>query len=113
MNRILIVEDDADINSLLNDVLRQNKYEVLSAFSGTEALMCLEHKDYDLILLDLMLPGLCGEELIKKIRKIKKMPIIVVSAKTADYIRTIVCSLEITAVTSALGAYVLEKQDIK
>lgn len=84
MNRVLIVEDDADINSLLNDILVKNNYEAVSAYSGTEALLCLkDESEFDIVLLDLMLPGICGEELIKKIRAIRKMPIIVISAKTS------------------------------
>ena len=83
-NRVLIVEDDADINNLLNDVLVKNNYEAVSAYSGTEALLCLkDESEFDIMLLDLMLPGICGEELIKKIRAIKKMPIVVISAKTS------------------------------
>ena len=84
MNRDLIVEEDADINSLLNDILVKNNYEAVSAYSGTEALLCLkDESEFDIVLLDLMLPGICGEELIKKIRAIRKMPIIVISAKTS------------------------------
>lgn len=81
---ILIAEDDTDINELLHDILVGKGYNVRSAFSGTEARMCIEQHDYDIVLLDLMLPGICGEELIKEIRKIKIMPIIVISAKTAQ-----------------------------
>lgn len=82
-NKVLVVEDDADINSLLHDILLKNDYEAVSAYSGTEALLCLKNDEYDIVLLDLMLPGICGEELIKKIRAIRKMPIIVISAKTS------------------------------
>lgn len=78
---ILVVEDDADINGLLCNILKKEEYNVRSAYSGTEAKMCMEHYDYDLIILDLMLPGVTGEELIEEIRKIKNMPIIVISAK--------------------------------
>lgn len=83
-NNILVVEDDADINGLLCNILKKENYNVRSAYSGTEAKMCMEHYDYDLIILDLMLPGVSGEELIDEIRKIKNMPIIVISAKTAQ-----------------------------
>ncbi|MGL5351826.1 MAG: response regulator transcription factor [Clostridium sp.] len=83
-NNILVVEDDADINGLLCNILKKEDYNVRSAYSGTEAKMCMEHYDYDLIILDLMLPGASGEELIDEIRKIKNMPIIVISAKTAQ-----------------------------
>ena len=82
--KILVVEDDWDINGLLCKILIQNGYEVRGAYSGTEAKMCVEQYEYDLIILDLMLPGICGEELIKEIRKLNVMPIIVASAKTSS-----------------------------
>lgn len=78
MKSILIVEDDLDIHNLINDILKKEGYNVLDAYSGTEALMILEKGKIDLILLDLMLPGINGEEIIKKI---KDVPIIVISAK--------------------------------
>ncbi|AZV55463.1 response regulator transcription factor [Clostridium sp. AWRP] len=81
---ILIVEDDTDINKLLCRILEKNNYNVRRAFSGTEAEMCIEKYDFQLVLLDLMLPGITGEKLIEKIRKIKTMPVIVISAKTAQ-----------------------------
>lgn len=79
---ILVVEDDVDINGLLCRILKKQNYEVISAYSGSEARMCINMYNYDLILLDLMLPGLSGEELIGEIRKSKAMPIIIISAKT-------------------------------
>ena len=80
MKKILIVEDDMSIHKILEEILEQEKYKILNAYSGTEALMILEKEDVDLILLDLMLPGLNGEEIIKKI---KDIPIIVLSAKVS------------------------------
>lgn len=79
---ILVVEDDADINGLIHRILIKEGYNVRQAFSGTEAKMCLDMLDFKLVLLDLMLPGMTGEEVIFEIRKRKKMPIIVISAKT-------------------------------
>lgn len=81
---VLVVEDDWDINELLTGILINEGYNVRSAFSGTEAKMCIEKYEYDLILLDLMLPGVTGEALIQEIRSIKIMPIIVISAKTTQ-----------------------------
>ncbi|ADL53866.1 response regulator transcription factor [Clostridium cellulovorans] len=81
---VLIVEDDIDINELLCNILIKEGYRVRGAYSGSEAKMCLEQFDYDIVLLDLMLPGICGENLIAEIRKVKVMPIIVISAKTAQ-----------------------------
>ncbi|SDP82147.1 response regulator transcription factor [Clostridium gasigenes] len=78
---ILVVEDDSDINNLLCKILTKEGYNVRQAYSGSEGKMCLEHYDFHLVLLDLMLPGVTGEELIEKIRAFKTMPIIVISAK--------------------------------
>ena len=61
---ILVVEDDADINRLLCTILEGAGYSCRSAFSGSEAMLWAEKYDYDLVLLDLMLPGLTGEEFI-------------------------------------------------
>lgn len=78
---ILVAEDDVDINNLLCRILSKQGYTVIGAYSGTEAKMCFEMQDFQIVLLDLMLPGASGEELISHIRKIKTMPIIVISAK--------------------------------
>lgn len=81
MKTILIVEDDMDIHKLIKRILKEENYNTLDAFSGTEALMVLEKEKVDLILLDLMLPGLNGEQIIKQIEDI---PIIVISAKISS-----------------------------
>ena len=79
MNKqILIVDDDMNIGNMLEDALSRENYQVMRAYSGTEALMLLDKETPDLILLDLMLPGLSGEEVIPKI---KNIPVIVMSAK--------------------------------
>ncbi len=78
MKNILVVEDDIDIHNLIKNILEKNNYIVFNAYSGTETLMILEKETIDLILLDLMLPGINGEEIIKNI---KDIPIIVISAK--------------------------------
>ena len=78
MKKILIVDDDINIGNMLEEVLTAEGYSVLRAYSGTEAVMLLSSKTPDLILLDLMLPGLSGEEVLTKI---KGIPVIVVSAK--------------------------------
>lgn len=85
MSKILIVEDDPKISKMLQTLLIKNNYEVESAFSGTEALLLLEKESFDLILLDLMLPGLSGEEVLVKINEQFKIPIICVSAKDDLY----------------------------
>lgn len=78
MADILIIDDDPHISDMLAETLETEGYSVSRAYSGTEALMLLSRKTPDLILLDLMLPGLSGEELLPKI---KDVPVIVVSAK--------------------------------
>lgn len=78
MSHILIIDDDIHINEMLEEVLIQEGYQVSHAYSGTEALLFLTNEKPDLILLDLMLPGLTGEEVLPQIEKI---PVIVMSAK--------------------------------
>ena len=78
MTRIMVVEDDVYIGNMLEEVLCKEGYEVLRAYSGTEALLLFTGSRPDLILLDLMLPGLSGEEVLQQLRGI---PVIVVSAR--------------------------------
>ncbi len=78
MKEILIIDDDQYIGSMLEEVLLKKGYKVFRAYSGTEAVMFLSKNKPDIILLDLMLPGLSGEEVLKQI---KDIPVIVVSAK--------------------------------
>lgn len=78
MSRILIIDDDCYIGDMMEEVLRRENYQVMRAYSGTEALLVLAKTRPDLVLLDLMLPGLKGEEVLPKI---KGIPVIVVSAK--------------------------------
>ena len=78
MKTIAIIDDDIHIGNMLEEVLAKEDYSVLRAYSGTEALMLLSNKTPDLVLLDLMLPGLSGEKILPKI---KNTPVIVVSAK--------------------------------
>ena len=78
MKKILIIEDDIHIGNMLEETLLQEGYRVFRAYSGTEALLALAQFRPDLILLDLMLPGLNGEDVLPKI---KGIPVIVVSAK--------------------------------
>ena len=80
MQTILIIDDDAAIGNLEQEVLERAGYAVQRAYSGTEALLLLKSSRPNLILLDLMLPGLSGEEVLPRIQGI---PVIVVSAKTA------------------------------
>ena len=76
--KILIIDDDIQIGNLEQEVLEREGYICYRAYSGTEAILLLEKQQPDLILLDLMLPGISGEDVL---RRINGIPIIVVSAK--------------------------------
>ena len=78
MSHILIIDDDVHIGNMLEELLVREQYVVSRAYSGTEALLILSGTRPDLVLLDLMLPGLSGEEVLPKI---KGIPVIVLSAK--------------------------------
>ena len=82
MFNLLVVEDDVLLSAMIKKLLSQNNYEVVSAYSGSEALLIIEKKHFDLILLDLMLPGLPGETVLGEIRKKADTPVIGISAKT-------------------------------
>lgn len=83
MKQLLIVDDDPTIGDMLERVLTREDYGVRRAYSGTEALLLLDTYRPDLILLDLMLPGLSGEEVLTRMQKIQEIPVIVLSAKNA------------------------------
>lgn len=78
IHTIAVIDDDVYIGNMVQEVLTREGYAVLCAYSGTEALMLLDRQHPDLILLDLMLPGLTGEQVLDKI---KDIPVIVLSAK--------------------------------
>ena len=80
-NKILVIEDDADINTLLKKILERAGYEAETAFFFIYGRLLLKLNTYDLVLLDLMLPGLSGEELLTEIRKTLRMPVIALTAK--------------------------------
>ncbi|MED1607616.1 response regulator transcription factor [Cytobacillus kochii] len=82
--RILLVEDDREISELITDILRQESFEVYTAFDGEEALSLFHKEDFDLILLDLMLPQLSGMDVLKRIREESLMPVLIISAKDSD-----------------------------
>lgn len=79
MATIAIIDDDIYIGDMLAELLQKNGYAVLRAYSGTEALYLLEHERPDLVLLDLMLPGLSGEEVLPHLVGV---PVIILSAKS-------------------------------
>ena len=81
MKKILVVEDDLNINNMLREALEDEGYEVIQAYSGTEAMLNVSMTEFDLILLDLMLPGMSGEEFLKTFYKKDQTPVIILSAK--------------------------------
>ena len=87
MRRVLIVEDDREIRTLLKDFLMENEYEVIEACNGREASACIRTEAYDIILMDMMLPYKSGNDLIRELREsaagIKDTPVIVISAKSS------------------------------
>lgn len=79
---ILIVEDDNEINQMLSTLLQNEDYTTQSSYSGTEALLYLEKQTPQAVILDLMLPGMTGEELLQKIKeRDPALPVIVASAR--------------------------------
>lgn len=83
MARVLIVEDDASINQMLSELLTDAGYKVDQAFSGTEALLRLRLAAYDLMLLDQMLPGMTGAEILSQLEPERHPPTIMLTARTA------------------------------
>ena len=82
-DKILVLEDEKSINYLIGTVLTANGYDVIKAYTGTEACQMLDAYCPDLIILDLGLPDMDGVDIIRRIRGWSVVPIIVVSARTA------------------------------
>lgn len=84
MYRILIIEDEKNLNKILQDYLRHNGFEIVSAFTGKEALFLWQREAPDLILLDLNLPDMDGLDLLREIRKTDQVPVIMVTARADE-----------------------------
>ena len=82
MNKIAIIEDDIDICNMIKKFLENNKYSVQYALNGIEGINLCKSFVPDLVILDIMLPGLNGDDVLQKLRKFTNAPVIVVSAKT-------------------------------
>lgn len=80
MNRLLIIEDDADNNQMIKEYLESHGYACAQAYSGSEGRLLFSLERFDLVLMDLMLPGIAGEELVREF--VGKAPVIVLSAKS-------------------------------
>lgn len=103
LKKILIVEDDLSIHNVIEELLKKSNYTTFNAYSGTEALLLLEKEKYDLILLDLMLPAISGEEIIEKV---KDTPIIVLSAKISS-------DDKVNCLLSGANDYITKPFDVK
>jgi DNA-binding response OmpR family regulator len=106
MATILILEDDIAIHSLLKEALDLNGYQTLSAYSGTEGKWVFEHNQVDLILLDLMLPGMNGEQFLQEIRHNSTTPVIVISAKSDQ-------NSKLELLTNGADDYITKPFDVK
>lgn len=84
MSRILIIEDEVSIAELEKDYLELSGFEVELEEDGSKGLERALHEDFDLLILDLMLPGMDGFEICKRFREVKNTPIIMISAKKED-----------------------------
>ena len=81
MEKILVIEDNKDVNAMLSEILAEEGFEVFSAYTGTDGLKEIKKNQYDLILLDIMLPFKSGDEILKEVREFSDVPVIVISAK--------------------------------
>lgn len=81
MKNILVIEDSLDISNLIKEALDKYGYTCTQAFSGTEGMLQIERNTYSLVILDLMLPGITGEEFLKDFLREDDIPVLVVSAK--------------------------------
>jgi Response regulators consisting of a CheY-like receiver domain and a winged-helix DNA-binding domain len=95
MDKILIIEDNKDVNLLIKETLIKEGYLVDTALDGVTGLKALKAGDYDLLLLDIMLPYLSGDEILKELRIYSEMPVIILSAK--DMISTKIDLLKLGA----------------
>ncbi len=81
---ILIVEDEKNISDVIKAYMEKENYKTFLAFDGAEAMEIFKNEDISLILLDLMIPKISGEELCSKIRNISQVPIIMLTAKSDE-----------------------------
>jgi len=88
-NRVLIIDDDTKLRELLHEYLEENGYEVLSLEDGTEALTTIEKASPDIVILDVMMPGIGGLDLLKEINRKYALPIIMLTAKGEETDRII------------------------
>ena len=95
MNKILIVDDNKQIVTILSEYAKKNNFIVDTAFDGEEAVIKAKSNNYDIILLDVMMPKKDGYDVCKEVRSFSNLPIIMVTSKGEDYER--ILGLEIGA----------------
>ena len=83
-HKILVADDEPEIRSLLRLYLENESYEVIEAESGTDALCLVEREKPDLCVLDIMMPGMDGYQVLKHIRQDSNIPVVIISAKDED-----------------------------
>lgn len=81
---LLLVEDNLEISEMIKDFLEVEDFEVVVAHDGEEALAQFQKQEFELVLLDLMLPKINGIEVLRKIREVSKVPVLILSAKVQD-----------------------------
>ncbi|QUW21947.1 response regulator transcription factor [Sporosarcina sp. Marseille-Q4063] len=106
MVTILIIEDDIAIHSLIKEALVLNGFNTLSAYSGTEGKLLFEQNQVDIVLLDLMLPGMDGEEFLLEIRRNSTIPVMVISAKSDQ-------DSKLELLTNGADDYITKPFDVK
>ena len=84
MAKILVCDDEQDIVSALNIYLSAEGYEVVSAYSGDEALAVMREDSVDLVLMDIMMPGMDGLTAVRKLREFSNVPVLFLTAKSED-----------------------------
>lgn len=106
MATILIIEDDSSIHSLIKETLTLQGFATLSAYSGTEGKLLFEQSQVDLVLLDLMLPGMNGEAFLQDIRQNSTTPVMVISAKNDQ-------NSKLELLTAGADDYITKPFDVK
>ncbi|SHO49193.1 response regulator transcription factor [Anaerocolumna xylanovorans] len=95
MCKILIIEDNKDVNFMLYETLSEAGYKLCSAYTGIEGVHKIKNEEWDLILLDIMLPFKSGDAVLKEVREFSDVPVIIISAK--DMVRTKIDLLKLGA----------------
>jgi DNA-binding response OmpR family regulator len=85
MKRLLVVDDEEKIREVIKEYAEFEGYEAVEACDGMEAVKLAKEEDFDLIIMDIMMPRLDGFSAVKELRKVKDVPVIMLSARTEEY----------------------------